>query len=689
MAPPPLDIKLEVILDNANIKYFPGDAVEGKIFITSNQNYSLTKLRLAWTGRISVQPIQSNRDNRTYFDECWKLGSNISKSATKTAKGSSQVPYYNTHLVSVLDPALEPKVDLAKNKTMGFAFKVYVPNDRPLPSSTEGTILNKIIYLLEAFIDQESKPVFFAQRVVPVYEAIYTRTPEMIKPQRAEQVFVVSLSNLEREFTSAMRVTLPCHGCQAGIAIPVSITIWNNMEFSRKQGISISLFRVNHVIANGRAYTSPGEKVHRIVADLNITSENNDNNQHVQTVRAGLPIPKGTMPTISLEQSELLSVSYFIRVQIFAQEGTYTTAQGTRSQFMMVDIPFIIGTLTAPNSPTSTAISSPRASMTSPRITSPMITSPRANITSPRQPQTQAASPRQQPQPVSPRQVSPPPTNISPASSRTVTPVSSPRPVASLLTSSFTAPVIPTNSSASLTVVDKDKDTDSIAEKKNKIMSGVFRKSSSGSTVSSEEVKKKRGMFSTLRLYGRNKSKQEEITPTVVMTPKQAIAGDTVTNDESQIMIVEQKEDEVVEETKKWSEQRVFKMFDDSDSEDEEAVAIKTPPLPPRPSEPAAAVSPPPPAGGVFNMFPDSDDDDEEEGEPIGHVSTDSVSTNQRLDSSHVFKMFDDDDSDEEDINQLSISRPDYTLIDERVKPHEQKFEYKPNVKEYAHLKPD
>lgn len=397
------------------------------------------------------------------------------------------------------------------------------------------------------------------------------------------------------------------------------------------------------------------------------------------------------MPTISLEQSELLSVSYFIRVQIFAQEGTYTTAQGTRSQFMMVDIPFIIGTLTVPTSPSSTTLSSPRTSMTSPRITSPMLTSPRTNVTSTRQP----VSPRQQAQPVPPRQPSPPnPTGTSPTSSRTVTPVSSPRPVASLLTSSFTAPVIPINSNVSLTVVDKDKDTDSIAEKKTNIISGVFRKSSSGSTVSSEEGKKKRGMFSTLRLYGRNKSKQEEITPTVVMTPKQATAGDAVTNEDSQIMVVEQKEEEVVEETKKWSEQRVFKMFDDSDSEEDAeqtaaqtaaqtAQSPKTPPLPPRPKPTSPTTG-----GGVFNMFPDSDDDDEED-EPIGHVSTDSVSTNQRLDSSHVFQMFDDSDSDEEDINQLSISRPDYTLIDERVKPHEQTFEYKPNVKEYAHLKPD
>jgi hypothetical protein len=261
MAHTPLDIKIEVDLDNSSTKkyYYPGDTIEGKIFITANQNYSLSNLRLAWTGRISVQPTQSNKDFRIYFDECWKLGPLILKSPKKTLKGSTNVPFYKTQLISANDlDAYEPKVDLPKNKTIGLTFQVQVPNDRPLPSSTTeggGSPLNKIIYLLEAFIDQEKeeKPVFFGQRVVPVFEAVYTKVPEMMTPQRAEQVFVVSLSSQERkEFTSAMRVTLPCRGCQPGIVIPVSISIWNNMEFSRKQGISISLFRVNHVLANGR-----------------------------------------------------------------------------------------------------------------------------------------------------------------------------------------------------------------------------------------------------------------------------------------------------------------------------------------------------------------------------------------------------------------------------------------------------
>jgi hypothetical protein len=255
---PPLDIKLEIVFDDKQLKYYPGDQIEGKIFLTANQNYNLRNFRLAWTGRIQVQPIQSNKDTRIYFDECWKLGPKLTKSPTKASKGSNSVPFYITNLVLVHQDNQEPKVELQKNKTLGLTFKVGVPNDRPLPSCTEtGISPNKIIYLLEAFIDDQQnsdneKPVFFTQKTVPVFESIYTRTPEMTTPQRAEQVFMVSLFAEEKEFTSAMRVTLPCRGSQPGIAIPVSISIWNNMEFTRRQGISISLFRVNHVLANGR-----------------------------------------------------------------------------------------------------------------------------------------------------------------------------------------------------------------------------------------------------------------------------------------------------------------------------------------------------------------------------------------------------------------------------------------------------
>lgn len=250
---PALEIKLDIVLDDDETsgksipKYFPGDDINGKIYLTSNQNYTLQNFRLAWTGRIQVQPIQTNKESRIYFDECWKLAS-ITKPTNKKSN------LYITELVPIHANNYEPLFELPKNKTVAFTFKVRVPNDRPLPSCTELTgSPNKIIYLLEAFIDQDKKPTFFTQKTVPVYESISTRSAEMTQPQRKEQVFMVSLlSDEQRDFTSAMRVTLPCQGSQPGIAIPVSISIWNNMEFSRRQGISISLFRVNQVLSNGR-----------------------------------------------------------------------------------------------------------------------------------------------------------------------------------------------------------------------------------------------------------------------------------------------------------------------------------------------------------------------------------------------------------------------------------------------------
>lgn len=258
MAPkPPLAVKIEVLLNDKDKKFYPGDTVRGKIFITSNQNYSLKNLRLAWTGRIHVQPLKDNKEVQKYFNECWKLGPKITKAPSKTPYGSSQISFYKGELISVTDQDAEPKVELSKNKPFAFAFEVHVPNDRPLPSSTIENTNYKIIYLLEAFIARpethgEENPAFFGQRTVPVLEPIYTRTEEMMRPQRAEQVFTVVPSNDAVEYKAAVRVTLPCRGCQTGVAIPISISIWNNVEFSRKQGISISLFRVNQLVANGR-----------------------------------------------------------------------------------------------------------------------------------------------------------------------------------------------------------------------------------------------------------------------------------------------------------------------------------------------------------------------------------------------------------------------------------------------------
>ena len=129
-----LDIKIEIALDKNNVKYFPGDTIEGKIFLTSNQNCSLHEFRLGWSGRILVQPVSTNKDARIYFDECWRLGPNLVKSKSKTPMGNSNVHLYHTELVlasNIYEP--EPKLKLPKNKPIALSFSVQVPNDRPLP----------------------------------------------------------------------------------------------------------------------------------------------------------------------------------------------------------------------------------------------------------------------------------------------------------------------------------------------------------------------------------------------------------------------------------------------------------------------------------------------------------------------------------------------------------------------------
>lgn len=403
------------------------------------------------------------------------------------------------------------------------------------------------------------------------------------------------------------------------------------------------------------------------MTDLNITSKSNaNNNEKVQTVRIGLPIPKQTIPTISLEKSQLLAVSYFIRVQVFAQEGIYTTSEGIKSQFMMVDIPFIIGTLTTLS---GTPMSSPVFSSLSP-ISSPIISSPQSTLLR----------------------------NSSNGSSiiKTSPPLST---AGSLLTSSFSTVVTPkpststsTSASTSITPVaspELNKSTISSMEptKKSRIMSGMFRKTSSGSSYSSNDEKKKKNVFSTLRLYGRN---NKEVSPAVMMTQadqeKAEVNKDQAivetSNQDAGIFNIFGDDTSDCEQTVSVTpvvNEKVFKMFNDSDSEEdeEELVVEKT-------KESA----------NVFNMFPDSESDDDDDAtkiqvlgdhqsELISSTETNMSASNLRLLSTHVFRMFDESDSDEEDedqVNNLSISvQNDISCLDERVKPYQQNPIYKPN----------
>jgi hypothetical protein len=161
-----------------------------------------------------------------------------------------------------------------------------------------------------------------------------------MKEQKNEQSY-----NINNSDKCALRVTLPCLGCQAGITIPVSVSIWNNQEISRKQAIAVSLIRINHVYANDRVYMSQPEKIHRVVTDLNLVKRGDA--MSVQMMYIGLPIPKHILPTITLEASPLMSVSYFVRVHVYAQNGIYQPigGDGQLLDAMMVDLPFTIGTI--------------------------------------------------------------------------------------------------------------------------------------------------------------------------------------------------------------------------------------------------------------------------------------------------------------------------------------------------------
>ncbi|CEG72106.1 hypothetical protein RMATCC62417_07719 [Rhizopus microsporus] len=365
-----LDIKVDIKLDEDK-KYFPGDTIVGKIILRANQNHTLRKLWLIWTGRIQVQPRENEKESHDYFVDCWKLCSPIFKSPVRIDKN---IPIYHTAFVNYSpnentnDDESEPMLlELAKNKPVAFAFEAKVPDDIPLPSSTKNEFAaHKIVYYLEAFTG--TSHVFSKSRAIQVYEPIYVMTPLMMTPQRAERVFSV-VANSKHFCTSSMQLIVPCQGHIQGTIVPISITVQSEYELTRKQGISVSLLRTHEVMVNGRKFSSFVEPVSRSVGDLHLTSQNGNPSQ---TVEIKLQIPKDAVPTIAMEQSKIMAVNYYIRALVYAHEGTYISQDLQESQFMSAELPFIIGTLKEPPA----ALSSPPISpQTSPALSAKSLSS--------------------------------------------------------------------------------------------------------------------------------------------------------------------------------------------------------------------------------------------------------------------------------------------------------------------------
>ncbi|KAG1451260.1 hypothetical protein G6F46_010179 [Rhizopus delemar] len=340
--PQKFDIKVEIVLDDKDKKYFPGDSIQGSILLTPNQSHTLQKLWLAWTGRIQVQPKANEKATHKLFDECWKLCSPIFKSSAKSTKNT---PLYHTAFVPFSENTDERLADLpvllelSKNKTVGFAFEVKVP-EMALPSSTgKGFAAHRIVYFLEAFTG--TIDVFYRQKVVPVYEVIDVYQPELMMPQKIERIYSVLTDDGNQQCTSSMQVIVPCQGQLAGTTMPISMTIQSDLEITRKQGISVSLLRTHEVIVNGRTFSSFVEPISRTVKDLQLITNNGN---IAQTIEIMLQIPQDTVPTISIESSKIMSVSYYIRVLVYAHSGIYVSQDYQESQFLSAELPFIIGT---------------------------------------------------------------------------------------------------------------------------------------------------------------------------------------------------------------------------------------------------------------------------------------------------------------------------------------------------------
>jgi hypothetical protein len=403
-----------------------------------------------------------------------------------------------------------------------------------------------------------------------------------------------------------------------------------------------------------RTYVFDQHEVERTIAtirDANFDTE--DDNQRAQAAHARILIPSYIMPTITLEQSRLLGIRYFIQVKILENDGIYTTVDGKHLQYMMVDLPFTVGTLRTPSN--SSSLSEP--------ISVPLLRTP-SNSSSLSEPISVPSLAHQY---------------------LTKTPPS----ISSSVHSSSTTSISLTRTPPSISSSIHSSSTTSIS------LTSIYRRFTQSSGSLNERRSRKRDLFqslrnskrnsdpSTLQVHGRNNlmmnqedddsissvKLQNQVPPTVLVEPKSSkvdislniaaekgafdiIAGDGINDIEE---AKPEKKPVVSSEIKK-EESCVFKMFpDDDDDDDDEPDTIQ--------SQTASNSKYISRKEAVFKIFCDGEEDEDSDAENIASAKDEHEqlidAINDRIESfvndqqykkqSNVFKMFNDDDSSSEE----------------------------------------
>ncbi|KAI8328915.1 hypothetical protein BC941DRAFT_444067 [Chlamydoabsidia padenii] len=336
------DVTMRIVLDEQR-PYFPGEPIRGKVVLASPRSIHPQALRLTWAGGVTIQPTPQDQQSHLYFRRHYALCDNHLKGKRVgtgwTYKSSAFVENYETPLLLVLEQAV----------TYSFAFDIKIPDDIPLPSSTEtetSLLGGNIMYTLECCLDMTiNDPTPTRTRVViTVLEHMDVRLPGLNLSRHEEAAYSLWLSGTPMsnpcDYRTAMRVTLPCQAATRGGRINVGILVWHGIEYWHSKGVTVRLLRVRQLHYQGCDYAFPDETIISMRADVDLKQED----KYVQTLHCDLPIREDLTPSIS-DIAKLLEISYKVRVEVQLQDGSYQTLAGEVSTLMSVEIPILIGTV--------------------------------------------------------------------------------------------------------------------------------------------------------------------------------------------------------------------------------------------------------------------------------------------------------------------------------------------------------
>ncbi|OBZ87864.1 Arrestin domain-containing protein 2 [Choanephora cucurbitarum] len=282
---------IDIVLSEEKF-YFPGDTIQGVVFVKPKSSIKVNSIHVKFIGTIYLQ-----------------------------AKEKESMSLFHVR------ETIPMKVKVLESKEHRFPFQFSVPEKLPSAMDLNMKRMFKVDYRLEAILDRPMVPESLCPQVVypvVILECIDITREVHAKPLEEQKLFV-----LPDNHKCHIKLSLPRTGYTRGETIPVNVIVNTSQSFVHKEGIAIDLVRKmeTHTVKNQQKKEDI-LKSERL--GLNIIGPYNFS----QSVTTQLLI-RTTPPT--LQYRDILSVQYVIRIQI------YDVSSKTKP-VCRIELPIIIGT---------------------------------------------------------------------------------------------------------------------------------------------------------------------------------------------------------------------------------------------------------------------------------------------------------------------------------------------------------